>query len=260
MESQTHTLVARDRDSLVAALPIETGRIRSRRLAKAAGVNLIRLSLDQGQIMREHTASAPIVVQVISGHAAMEVAGDRIDLPEGAVIHVDAEVPHSVEALTPTHLLLLLLAAERTGTARTKNPASAASPDHAHEPHAGSSSSAVPIVLTRRGDHSPADTAADQPSATDPSSARDSHAASCTCDESDEQLPELDVRVVPHAIRHATVFGALEAVRPGAGLVLVANHDPLPLLAQIEQRTPGRFDVHYVERGPEAWRLRFTRF
>jgi uncharacterized protein (DUF2249 family) len=64
---------------------------------------------------------------------------------------------------------------------------------------------------------------------------------------------------VPHAIRHATIFGALDAVAPGRGLVLVAPHDPLPLLAQIEQRSPGAFDVSYIERGPDAWRLQLVR-
>jgi uncharacterized protein (DUF2249 family) len=82
----------------------------------------------------------------------------------------------------------------------------------------------------------------------------------CGCGEVDAPgYPELDARVVPHAIRHATVFGALEAVGPGAGLVLVASHDPLPLLAQVEQRNPGVFEVSYLERGPEAWRLLFAR-
>jgi len=83
---------------------------------------------------------------------------------------------------------------------------------------------------------------------------------SCTCGEVDAPgFPELDARTVPHAIRHATIFGALDAVQPGGGLVLVAPHDPLPLLAQIEQRAPGVFQVDYLERGPEAWRLAFVR-
>ena len=82
----------------------------------------------------------------------------------------------------------------------------------------------------------------------------------CSCGEvAASAYPELDARAVPHAIRHATIFGALEAVGPGAGLVLVAPHDPLPLLAQVEQRSPGVFEVSYLERGPEAWRLLFAR-
>lgn len=82
----------------------------------------------------------------------------------------------------------------------------------------------------------------------------------CNCGESDsEGWPELDARIVPHAIRHATVFGALDAVGPGKGMILIAPHDPLPLLGQIEQRNPGLFEVSYLERGPEAWRLQFLR-
>jgi uncharacterized protein (DUF2249 family) len=83
---------------------------------------------------------------------------------------------------------------------------------------------------------------------------------SCSCGESDAPgFPELDARAVPHAIRHATIFGALDAVPAGGGLVLVAPHDPLPLLAQIQQRWPDVFAVSYLERGPEAWRLAFAR-
>lgn len=82
----------------------------------------------------------------------------------------------------------------------------------------------------------------------------------CSCGEDNGiGYPELDVRSVPHAIRHATVFGALDSVRPGAGLALVAPHDPLPLLDQLNQRWPGRFSVTYDQRGPEAWRLTLVR-
>jgi len=83
----------------------------------------------------------------------------------------------------------------------------------------------------------------------------------CGCGEQDPAgvLPELDARAVPHAIRHATIFGALDSVGPGGGMVLVAPHDPLPLLMQVEERSPGLFSVDYLERGPEAWRIRFVR-
>lgn len=71
-------------------------------------------------------------------------------------------------------------------------------------------------------------------------------------------LPQFDATVVPPALRHATIFGALDSLQPGGGMVLVAPHDPLPLLAQVEARTPGRFTIEYVERGP-AWKLAFYR-
>jgi len=85
-------------------------------------------------------------------------------------------------------------------------------------------------------------------------------AHTCECGILDEpDYPAFDVRAVPHAIRHATVFGALESLAVGGGLILIAPHDPLPLLAQIESRMPGRFTVSYLERGPEDWRLLFVR-
>lgn len=83
---------------------------------------------------------------------------------------------------------------------------------------------------------------------------------SCGCHTDDAtRLPELDARVIPHALRHAMILGALDSLTPGFGLVLVAPHDPLPLLAQLEQRAPGVFTVDYLERGPDAWRLSIVR-
>ncbi|MGH3445612.1 MAG: DUF2249 domain-containing protein [Nocardioidaceae bacterium] len=84
-------------------------------------------------------------------------------------------------------------------------------------------------------------------------------AHTCACGEQDGAgFPELDSRTVPHAIRHATIFGALDSLRAGGGLVLLVSHDPVPLLAQLEQRAPGRFELEYLERGPDVWRLQFT--
>ena len=86
------------------------------------------------------------------------------------------------------------------------------------------------------------------------------HGGGCACGhEDDGTLPELDATVIPHAIRHATIFGALDSIRPGHGMVLAAPHDPLPLLTQLEQRSPGAFEIDYLERGPQTWRLRFVR-
>lgn len=82
----------------------------------------------------------------------------------------------------------------------------------------------------------------------------------CTCGELDpDGYPELDARTIPHAIRHATIFGALDSIATGGGLVLIAPHDPQRLLDQMDDRWPGRFDVAYLQSGPEDWRLALTR-
>jgi uncharacterized protein (DUF2249 family) len=93
-----------------------------------------------------------------------------------------------------------------------------------------------------------------------PRPAGDGCGGGCTCGEAEAEadIPELDVREIPHALCHATVSGALDAVPVGRSLVLVASYDPLPLLAQTDRRGPGRFVVQYLQRGPAAWRLLLT--
>lgn len=80
----------------------------------------------------------------------------------------------------------------------------------------------------------------------------------CTCGH-DHDVPELDARTIPHAIRHGAILGALSQVRPGAAMVLVAPHDPLPLLAQIEQLEGDAVRRSYLQEGPDAWKILLER-
>lgn len=92
--------------------------------------------------------------------------------------------------------------------------------------------------------------------------ATDSHEGrgGCNCGHEDDSVtPVLDVRAIPHAIRHATVFGALEVVPVGGGLILMAPHDPIPLLNQIKDRHQGAFTAIYREEGPETWQVELRR-
>ncbi|MBK7819847.1 MAG: DUF2249 domain-containing protein [Tessaracoccus sp.] len=83
--------------------------------------------------------------------------------------------------------------------------------------------------------------------------------SACGCGGHDESLPELDARVIPHAIRHAAIHGVVDTLQPGAAFVLVAPHDPIPLLRQITERNGESVTVDYVQRGPEAWKLKVAR-
>jgi len=79
----------------------------------------------------------------------------------------------------------------------------------------------------------------------------------CACGAHDEDVPVLDVRTIPHAIRHATVFGAFDAIAPGKAMVIVAPHKPLPLLTQLAERAP--VDVEFLVEGPDEWHVQLTR-
>lgn len=77
----------------------------------------------------------------------------------------------------------------------------------------------------------------------------------CACGGHDEETPELDVQTIPHAIRHAAIFGALESLRPGFAMIISATHDPVPLLNQLRDRHAEKFNARYLDEGPERWRI-----
>src|SRR5664280_563482 len=90
-------------------------------------------------------------------------------------------------------------------------------------------------------------------------SAPQASAHQCSCGCQSGGTPELDARSISQPIRHAAIFGALGVLAPGAAMVLVAPHDPLPLLAQLEDRQPGQFTVDYLERADDLVKVKLTR-
>lgn len=80
----------------------------------------------------------------------------------------------------------------------------------------------------------------------------------CGCG-SDTGTPELDAAALPKVIRHGAIIGGLTSMKVGQKLVLLVNHDPVPLLTQLNRVAPDGFDLVYLERGPEMFRLEFTR-
>ena len=69
----------------------------------------------------------------------------------------------------------------------------------------------------------------------------------CTCGHHDEEVPELDVRLIPHAIRHAAVFGALSSIAAGKAMVIQA--------AESGGRTFFRLRAHGFENEDDARRF-----
>lgn len=70
---------------------------------------------------------------------------------------------------------------------------------------------------------------------------------------------ELDVRSLPLARRHLEVLGAFDDLRADEAFVLVADHDPKPLLHQFQSERPGRFEWSILEAGPTRFRIEVRR-
>lgn len=65
-----------------------------------------------GQELSEHTASSPAILYFVSGDVELTLGGDAKDAQPGTWVHMQANLPHSVKAKTPTTMLLLLLHAK----------------------------------------------------------------------------------------------------------------------------------------------------
>lgn len=68
-----------------------------------------------------------------------------------------------------------------------------------------------------------------------------------------------DARGIAKRFRHAAIFGALDALHPGETMRFMNDHDPLPLLQQLEARYGAAVAVEYVSREPGAIIINFIR-
>jgi len=102
-------LLAASADDLVSRHPVEAGRVRPHRTYDGDGVRIRTLVMDAGTVMREHKAPVPILVTVASGRVLFRVDGEEHDLRAGGAITVAASVPHELEAVDPSHIVLVLM-------------------------------------------------------------------------------------------------------------------------------------------------------
>lgn len=72
------------------------------------------------------------------------------------------------------------------------------------------------------------------------------------------QIHPFDARGIGKRFRHAAVFGALDALNPGETMRFVNDHDPLPLLAQLQQRYGDSLLAEYRLRDAGCIMIDFT--
>ena len=59
--------------------------------------------------------------------------------------------------------------------------------------------------------------------------------------------------------RHPAIFQTWESLPDRGAILLVNDHDPLPLYYQFACENGGGFHWEYLERGPSAWRVRISK-
>jgi uncharacterized protein (DUF2249 family) len=69
---------------------------------------------------------------------------------------------------------------------------------------------------------------------------------------SPDAIYPFDARGIAKRFRHAAIFGSLDALTPGETVRFVNDHDPLPLLGQLEHRYGEKVRIEYRQREPGA--------
>ncbi len=96
-------------DGLAEALPVTAAATTSRSLVDNDRVRVVAFTFDAGEQLTEHTAAMPVVVQVVTGALRFELAGETHHLVAGDCVYLAASEPHSLEALEPTLMTLVMI-------------------------------------------------------------------------------------------------------------------------------------------------------
>ena len=70
---------------------------------------------------------------------------------------------------------------------------------------------------------------------------------------------EIDLRLTPRPERHPLIFDAFDRLEVGGSFIIINDHDPRPLRAQIDRMRAGEMGWEYLDRGPDTFRVRLTR-
>ncbi|MBL8488146.1 MAG: DUF2249 domain-containing protein [Rhodocyclaceae bacterium] len=74
-----------------------------------------------------------------------------------------------------------------------------------------------------------------------------------------EGIYPFDARGIAKRFRHAAIFGALDALNPGEVMRFVNDHDPLPLLQQMQNRYGEQVAIEYRQREAAGVVIDFTK-
>ena len=59
----------------------------------------------------------------------------------------------------------------------------------------------------------------------------------------------------PHQ-KHKVIFETFNQLKPSEAMLLINDHDPVPLRFQFEAMHPGKFTWEYIEQGPVMFQVK----
>lgn len=66
-----------------------------------------------------------------------------------------------------------------------------------------------------------------------------------------------DARGIAKRFRHAAIFGALDSLQPGERMRFVNDHNPIPLLQQMQARYGDKVEINYLDQSEDGVMIDF---
>jgi len=88
---------------------VEPGRIHHAKVLSSPGVRVVVLTFEAGQILTEHISPKVLLMQALAGRLRVSANGAVHELAPGSLLRLDASLPHSVEALDESRLMLTMI-------------------------------------------------------------------------------------------------------------------------------------------------------
>jgi quercetin dioxygenase-like cupin family protein len=92
----------------VRPLGADLAGARSTALMKTDSLEVIRMVIHEGKKIPEHTAPGDITVHCIEGHIVFTVGEHARDMKSGDLLFLEANEPHSLEAVVDSSILLTI--------------------------------------------------------------------------------------------------------------------------------------------------------
>jgi len=97
------------RENLFELAPVIPGKLGHSTVLAAPGVRVIVLAFESGWVLKEHIAPKQLLLQALDGRFVVTAAGKQTTLVPGGLMRLDESLPHAVEALEDSRLMLTLL-------------------------------------------------------------------------------------------------------------------------------------------------------
>jgi len=94
---------------LAGLVDYQPGSVVSRTIVNGKAGTVTLFAFADGQGLSEHTAPFDALVQVIDGKAEVTIAGQPLEVSEGEMVIMPAGKPHSLRALEPFKMMLVMI-------------------------------------------------------------------------------------------------------------------------------------------------------